>query len=351
MWKKIRRGLSAGRVQSPALRLIVERELEIEAFDPKEYWTITADNEFDKHAFVAKLTKHEGEKVQQFSITTEEEATRVQTHLTELAGGTLKVSNVEKKQRKRNPTAPFITSTLQQEAARKLGFTAQRTMRVAQQLYEGIDVGEGAVGLISYMRTDSVSLAEEAIEEIRYFIAEHFGKENVPDSPPEYRTKAKNAQEAHEAIRPTSVLRRPEEIKDLLSAEQFKLYRLVWRRTVASQMIPAKIDTVAVDFECGNDQNMFRANGSSIAHPGFMAVYLEGLDDDKKGDDDEKLLPPFKEGDEVTLKEVKPAQHFTEPPPRFSEATLVKGLEEHGYGRPSTYASIIFNLANTVNMW
>lgn len=344
LWKKIRRGLSAGRVQSPALRLIVERELEIEAFDPKEYWTITADNELDKHAFVAKLTKHEGEKIQQFSITTEKEATKVQKHLTDLSGGTLKVCSVEKKQRKRNPTAPFITSTLQQEAARKLGFTAQRTMRVAQQLYEGIDVGEGAVGLISYMRTDSVNLAAEAIEEIRYFIAEHFGKENVPDVPPEYRTKAKNAQEAHEAIRPTSVLRRPDEIKDLLSAEQFKLYRLIWRRTVASQMIPAKIDTVAVDFECGNDQNIFRANGSSIAHPGFMAVYLEGLDDEKKGDDDEKLLPPFKEGDEVTLKEVKPAQHFTEPPPRFSEATLVKGLEEHGIGRPSTYASIISTL-------
>lgn len=344
LWKKIRRGLSAGRVQSPALRLIVERELEIEKFEPQEYWTVTADNEFDKHTFPAKLTVYEGEKVQQFTITNEDQATKVQDKLTKEANGKLKVCKVEKKQRKRNPTAPFITSTLQQEAARKLGFTAQRTMRVAQQLYEGIDVGEGAVGLISYMRTDSVNLADEAVEEIRYLIGERYGKENVPEKPPEYRTKAKNAQEAHEAIRPTSVLRHPEDIKEHLTAEQFKLYGLVWRRTVASQMIPAKIDTVAVDFECGSDKNIFRANGSQIAHPGFMAVYLEGMDDGKKGDDDEKLLPNLKEGDKVDLNAVNTAQHFTEPPPRFSEATLVKALEEHGIGRPSTYASIISTL-------
>lgn len=344
LWKKIRRGLSAGRVQSPALRLIVERELEIEAFEPKEYWTIVAENKFDKHTFSAKLSVFEGEKVQQFSFTNESQASKVESKLASLAKGKLSVAKVEKKQRKRNPTAPFITSTLQQEAARKLGFTTQRTMRVAQQLYEGIDVGEGAVGLISYMRTDSVHLAPEAVEEIRYLIKERYGEENVPAKQPFYKTKARNAQEAHEAIRPTSVLRHPDDLKDNLSVEQYNLYNLVWKRTVASQMIPAKLDTISVDLHCGDDKHVFRATGSSIAHPGFMAVYLEGHDDPKKVEDDEKLLPSLKEGDIIDLAAIKTNQHFTEPPPRYSEATLVKALEEHGIGRPSTYASIISTL-------
>lgn len=345
LWRKIRRGLSAGRVQSPALRMIVEREEEIEKFISQEYWDITAATLADKHSFTAKLQVYQGKKLEQFTITEAGEAEKIKAKLLKTAKGSLLVTKVDKKQRKRNPAAPFITSTLQQEAARKLGFTAQRTMRTAQQLYEGIDIGSGAVGLISYMRTDSVNLAAEAVAEIRDLIVERYGKDNLPKESPVYRTKAKNAQEAHEAIRPTFVTQLPEALVDFLSPEQYKLYDLIWKRTVASQMINATIDTVAVDLACGKD-NMFRANGSVIANPGFMHVYQEGLDDKKADQDEEHILPPLKVNDEVTLEALNCNQHFTEPPPRYSEATLIKALEEFGIGRPSTYAAIIYTLQN-----
>ena len=343
LWKKIRRGLSAGRVQSPALRLIVEREIDIEKFEPREYWTIEAEVSSDKQAFNAKLTQLDGEKLSQFSIDNETLAKQAERDLATAAKGKLRIGKVEKKKRKRNPAAPFTTSTMQQEAARKLGFTAKKTMSIAQQLYEGIDIGGETVGLISYMRTDSVNLAGEALDEIRGYIENKFGKENVPEEPRVYKTKSKNAQEAHEAIRPTSVLHEPIQIKTHLSKDQNRLYELIWKRTIACQMIHATLDTVAVDLYAG-DKHIFRANGSTLVSPGFMAVYQEGTDDAKGGDDDERMLPPLEEGGEVTLLAIKPEQHFTEPPPRYSEASLVKSLEEHGIGRPSTYASIISTL-------
>jgi DNA topoisomerase-1 len=346
LWKKVRRGLSAGRVQSPALRLIVERELEIEKFKNQEYWTIESDLLATKQKFSAKLAEYQNEKIEQFTVTNSEQAANIKADLEKQAKGKLVVSKVEKKQRKRNPAAPFITSTVQQEAARKLGFTAQRTMRVAQQLYEGVEIGTGSVGLITYMRTDSINLAAEAIAEIRDLIVKRYGKENLPDEVRVYTTKSKNAQEAHEAIRPTSAFRHPEEIKDYLSIEQFKLYDLIWKRTVASQMISATINTVAVDLICGKAGNRFRANGSTIADPGFMMVYQEMTDDAVVGDGDEKLLPPLQEGDVIDLEAIRAEQHFTEPPPRYSEASLIKALEEYGIGRPSTYASIISTLQN-----
>lgn len=342
LWKKVRRGLSAGRVQSPALRMIVEREEEIENFKSEEYWTLLADCEAS-HAFPAKLVEYQGEKLKQFSITEASHAHQIEQALLQAAQGRLIVKAVDKKLRKRNPTPPFITSTLQQEAARKLGFTAQRTMRVAQQLYEGIDIDSGSVGLITYMRTDSVTLAQEAIQEIRELIAERYGKDNLPDEPRLYQTKTKNAQEAHEAIRPTSVLRTPEAMKRYLSVEQYKLYDLIWKRTVASQMIHATLNTVSIDLSCGQ-MGTFRATGSTIAHAGFIAVYLEGTDDVPKADDEDQLLPELKVNDVVKLLGIRSEQHFTEPPPRYSEASLVKALEEHGIGRPSTYASIISTL-------
>ena len=346
LWKKIRRGLSAGRVQSPALRMISEREEEIEKFKKREYWTIEADLKQAKHGFQAKLHRYENTRVEQFTFTNEAQSTQVQKTLETHAGGKLTVSSVEKKQRKRNPTPPFITSTLQQEAARKLGLSARNTMRIAQQLYEGMDLGSGPVGLISYMRTDSVSLAEEAVAEIRGLIGERYGKDNLPDSPRVYKTKSKNAQEAHEAIRPTSALRVPKEIKSFLDDKQFRLYDLIWKRTVACQMIHATMDTVAVEFACG-EGNSFRATGSSIRHPGFMAVYMEGSDEKPAtGDKDERLLPVMEKGDVLDLTEIRAEQHFTEPPPRYSEASLIKTLEEYGIGRPSTYASIISTLLN-----
>ncbi|WP_438969573.1 type I DNA topoisomerase [Methylophaga sp.] len=343
LWKKVRRGLSAGRVQSPALRMIVERELEIEAFEPKEYWTIEADAAAEKKAFQAKLTHFEGEKLSQFTVNNADQSAEVVDKLNKAAEGKLLVTKVDKKQRKRNPAAPFTTSTLQQEASRKLGFGAQRTMSVAQQLYEGVDTGEGAVGLITYMRTDSVTLASEATDEIRGFIAEKYGKEMVPGKPQVYKTKSKNAQEAHEAIRPTSVLRTPDEMKAYLSVDQLKLYTLIWQRTMSCQMVHATLNTVAVDLGCGQGST-FRANGSTVVNPGFMSVYLEGKDDTAKTDKDENLLPPMEVGEVVDLKAIRPEQHFTEPPPRYSEASLVRSLEEHDIGRPSTYASIISTL-------
>lgn len=342
LWKKIRYGLSAGRVQSPALRMIVEREEEIEKFVTQEYWDVAAAINAAKKDFGAKLTIYDGEKLEQFSITNQERADEVKARLLKDTKGKLTVASVETKQRKRNPAAPFITSTLQQEAARKLGFAVQRTMRIAQQLYEGIEIDGGSTGLISYMRTDSVNLSQEAITELREMIGERYGKENVPEEPRVYRTKAKNAQEAHEAIRPTSALRSPETLKSFLSPEQYKLYDLIWKRTVASQMISATIDTLTIDMTAA--KHTFRSTGSTIVDPGYMLVYQEGSDDKPEELGDETLLPKLKAGDEVTLQEITCNQHFTEPPPRYSEATLIKALEEHGIGRPSTYAAIVSTL-------
>ena len=341
LWRKVRSGLSAGRVQSPALRMIVEREIEIEKFTSQEYWTLHADLSH-KPDFEAKLTHFQNEKLEQFSINTATQAQATQQTLEQAANGYLLVSKIEKKQRKRHPAAPFITSTLQQEAARKLGFTTQRTMRTAQQLYEGIDIGMGTVGLISYMRTDSVSLANEAIAEIRDLIKLRYGDDMLPKSPRMFKTKSKNAQEAHEAIRPTSAKRRPDTIKNYLTADQYKLYHLIWQRAIACQMIHATLDTVAIDLTCSDDVGLFRANGSVIKHQGFMSVYLEGKDD--TAEEREKHLPELKQGEKITLKQIRNEQHFTEPPPRYSEASLVKTLEEQGIGRPSTYASIIYTL-------
>jgi len=343
LWKKVRRGLSAGRVQSPALRLIVEREMEIERFKAREYWTIESDLSTQGLNFSAKLTHYKGEKLDQFTINEENGAAEVEAELLKQAQGRYLVTSVEKKQRKRNPSPPFTTSTLQQEASRKLGFTAQRTMRTAQQLYEGVDIGGETVGLISYMRTDSVNLAKEAIEEIRALIAKRYGDDNLPETPHVYKTKSKNAQEAHEAIRPTSAERIPEQLKERLTPEQYKLYELIWKRTVACQMVHALLDTVAVDLEAGSG-NVSRANGSTLVKPGFMAVYQEGTDEKKEGEEDEAILPVMLKGEHVDLRAIRKEQHFTEPPPRFTEASLVKALEAFGIGRPSTYASIISTL-------
>ncbi len=343
LWKKIRRGLSAGRVQSPALRMIVEREEEIERFEAREYWTLQADVTSKGQNFAGKLTYFEGEKLDQFTVGDGGKAHDWEQALLRAAEGRLKVDKVEKKQRRRNPAAPFTTSTLQQEASRKLGFSAQRTMRTAQQLYEGIDIGGETVGLVTYMRTDSVNLAQEALEEIRGFIGQRYGTDNLPEEPRAYKTKAKNAQEAHEAIRPTSVQRVPESIKGYLTKDQHRLYELIWKRTIACQMVHATIDTVGVNLTCG-DGNVFRANGSTVVHPGFMSVYQESLDDAKEKDEESTMLPRLVEGEYVELLGVRTEQHFTEPPPRYTEASLVKTLEEHGIGRPSTYASIISTL-------
>jgi len=344
LWKKAGlSGASAGRVQSPALRMICEREEEIAAFVAREYWTIDAQAEKDAQQFGARLTQFRGEKVEQFTITTAARADEVRGALNQAAAGNLTVANVDRKQRKRNPAPPFTTSTLQQEAARKLGFGAQRTMRVAQRLYEGMDFGEGPIGLITYMRTDSVNLAVEAVREIRSTIARLYGAEALPDAPRTYRTKSKNAQEAHEAVRPTSPSHTPEQLAGKLDGDELKLYTLIWRRAVASQMEAAVFDTVAVDLEAG-EGHAFRANGSTLITPGFLAVYRESFDDAASDDENDRMLPAMQVGDRIRLLEIRPEQHFTEPPPRYSEASLVKTLEEHGIGRPSTYASIIQTL-------
>jgi len=347
LWKKVQRGLSAGRVQSPALRMIVTREEEIEAFNPKEYWTIEADTEKDGKNISSKLRIYKHEKVEQFTFNNEQLARSAEDTLNNVADGKLTVTKVEKKQRKRNPAAPFTTSTLQQEASRKLRFSAQRTMRTAQQLYEGINIGGGeTVGLITYMRTDSLMLSQEALDDIRELITERYGKQNLPDDIRVFKNKSKNAQEAHEAIRPTSAKHIPEEIKANLTPDQFKLYELIWKRTVACQMIHATLDTVSIDLQCGTD-NQFRATGSTIKHPGFMSVYMEGQDEgDAHNYDDDKILPPLEEGEQLKLLAIRTDQHFTEPPPKYTEASLVKALEEYGIGRPSTYASIISTLQN-----
>lgn len=358
LWKKISPKLSAGRVQSPALRMIVEREEEIEAFRSQEYWSIAADAGRVPDTFAARLAEYAGRKVvdsfnrekpEPFSFRNEAEATAARQDLEQAAGGSLKVSSVERSQRRRRPAPPFTTSTLQQEASRKLGFRARNTMSVAQKLYEGIAVAEGTVGLITYMRTDSVGLAEEAITDIRGFIGQRYGQASLPQKPNVYTTKSKNAQEAHEGIRPTSIRRTPEELRQYLSTEQFQLYELVWKRTVASQMEPAVYDQLTVELvpAVRPETGRFRASGSTLVSPGFMAVYLEGRDDAAE-DDAELKLPSVREGDTLALAAIRAEQHFTEPPPRYTEASLVKALEERGIGRPSTYASILSTL-NTRN--
>jgi DNA topoisomerase-1 len=360
LWKKVRQGLSAGRVQSPALRMICEREAEILAFIPQEYWSIDGEGSHvaasATQPFPLKLIEYRGQKVEQFSFTNETQAREVERTIQAAAHGAapadgpgqLRVVAIDRKQRRRNPAPPFTTSTLQQEAARKLGFNARRTMRLAQQLYEGLDIGgeEGSVGLITYMRTDSVSLAAEAITEIREVATRLYGKAEVADEPRVYKTKSKNAQEAHEAIRPTSAAITPASIEGKIEDDHFRLYSLIWKRAVASQMNHAVFDTVAVDMLAGPDgpdRHMLRANGSTLVKPGYISVYQEGMDD-VKADDSDHVLPPMTEGDTVDLLAIQAEQHFTEPPPRFSEASLVKALEEHGIGRPSTYATIISTL-------
>jgi DNA topoisomerase-1 len=347
LWKKVRQGLSAGRVQSPALRMICERDEAIDAFVPQEYWTIDAQGEHSEVTFPLKLIEYAGKKVEQFSFTNEGSAREVEATLNKVAAGQLTVDTIDRKQRKRNPAPPFTTSTLQQEAARKLGFSAQRTMRLAQQLYEGVDFGEGAVGLITYMRTDSVALANEAVLEIRATIEQLYGKEGLAEAPRVFKTKSKNAQEAHEAVRPTSASITPQQVEGKIDADQFKLYALIWKRAIACQMAHAVFDTVAVDLIAGarGSGHMLRANGSTLVKPGFIAVYQEGRDEGAAGEDEnDHVLPAMQEGDLVKLIGLHGEQHFTEPPPRFSEASLVKALEEHGIGRPSTYASIISTL-------
>ena len=345
LWRKVQRGLSAGRVQSPALRMIVEREEEIEAFRAREYWSIEAECQHPSQAFSARLVKLDGQKFEQFTITDGETAEAARQRLVSAANGALQVTDVTSKQRKRRPAPPFTTSTLQQEAARKLGFTTKRTMQVAQKLYEGVALGdEGTVGLISYMRTDSVALSVDAVAEIRDVIARDYGTGAVPDQPNVYKSKSKNAQEAHEAVRPTSALRTPAQVSRFLEDDARRLYELVWKRAVASQMVPATLNTVSVELAAGSEHG-FRVSGTTVLDPGFLAVYEEGKDTKGKEEDDEgRKLPPMQPGDRIPLDRIHADQHFTEPPPRYSEASLVKALEEYGIGRPSTYASIIATL-------
>lgn len=346
LWRKVSPGLSAGRVQSPALRLICEREEEIRAFVPQEFWTIEAKVRKENAPFSARLVEFDGSKLEQFTLTDQGSSESARDRILAAAAGSLLVKKVDKKQRKRNPAPPFTTSTLQQEANRKLGFTSTRTMRAAQQLYEGADLGGETVGLITYMRTDSVSLAKEAISEIRGVISKEYGAKGLPEEPRFFKAKSKNAQEAHEAVRPTSAARLPKDVAKFLNPDQARLYELIWRRAVACQMTPAVSDTVAVELRA-SDEHAFRANGSVLIEPGFLAAYnikAEDPADRDEGDEDDKRLPALEEGERVELLEVIPDQHFTEPPPRYTEASLVKTLEEYDIGRPSTYASIISTL-------
>ncbi|MEQ7053896.1 type I DNA topoisomerase [Paenibacillus alvei] len=329
LWKKVKKGLSAGRVQSVSVKLIIDRENEISAFIPEEYWTITARLNMGKSSFDAKFYSINGEKKE---LTSEAEVNEI---LQAIKGNSFVVSEVKERERLRHPSPPFTTSSLQQEAARKLNFRAAKTMSVAQQLYEGVDLGkEGTVGLITYMRTDSTRISQTAQEEAGEFIKGHYGDEYMPETPRQYVKKNANAQDAHEAIRPTSIMRTPDEMKSFLSRDQFRLYKLVWERFVASQMTSAIMDTMTVDIKVG--ETMFRANGSKIRFPGFMKVYVEGNDDGTVEDD--KFLPPLTVGDSMQTEQIEPKQHFTQPPPRYTEARLVKTLEELGIGRPSTYA-------------
>ena len=336
----IRKG-SAGRVQSPALKMIVEREEAIRKFIPQEYWTLNANFLKDNKPFEAFLHNSNSKRLAKFDIENEKDALRIKNEILEESDKGFKVLKVVKKERKRQPAKPFITSTLQQEASRKLRYAARRTMGIAQELYTGIDIGEGAAGLITYMRTDSINLAQEAIEEIRKIIPKLYGNESLPSEVRKYSNTSKNAQEAHEAIRPTSLERKPEDVKKYLSKDQFDLYSLIWKRTIASQMNDAILDSVSIDL--GTSENFFRATGQSIKHPGFMQVYLEGSDEEDL-EAESKILPIMQEGDMVQLEKLDAVQHFTQPPGRYTEASLIKNLEKEGIGRPSTYAAIIETL-------
>lgn len=338
LWRKLPGSKSAGRVQSVALRLICEREDEIEKFKAEEYWTIEVVIETAEGVrFPARLTHFEGKKLEKFSITNETEARRVAKSL---EGQSFAVSAQTRKEVKRNPGPPFITSSMQMEASRKLGFGAQATMRLAQQLYEGVDIGGETVGLITYMRTDGVQLSEEAVGSCRSMIDQLYGQTYLPGQPRVYTSKAKNAQEAHEAIRPTDLHRSPDKLKNYLNDDQLALYDMIWKRTLAAQMESAIMDQATIDFEGANAT--LRATGSVIKFDGYLKVYTEGKDDTAEDDDEEnRRLPELKDGTKVKAPEIKPEQHFTQPPPRYSEATLVKAMEELGIGRPSTYASII----------
>ncbi len=340
LWRKISPGLSAGRVQSPALRLIVEREAEIERFVAQEYWTIHFDSHKGRQAFAARLVQWHGTRLEQFSLP---DMVSQQAVLDELATqDSARVTHIERKRKSRHAAPPFTTSTLQQEAVRKLGMTTDRAMRTAQQLYEGIDIGSGATGLITYMRTDSVHLAAEAIIEIRQYIQSRFDAGYLPEGPVYYRNKSRNAQEAHEAVRPTSITRTPDAMRAFLTADQFRLYEMIWKRTLACQMASAQFDTVSVDFSVSDAGNVFRASGQTLAFPGFIAVYQENQDDGTE--EEEARLPELETGETVPLDRIYGEQHHTQPPPRYTEASLVKTLEEYGIGRPSTYASIISTL-------
>ena len=348
LWRKLPGCKSAGRVQSVALRLICEREDEIERFKTEEYWDITLGlRNSSKEAFTARLTHVNKEKLEKFSITNESQA---KTIVDALEKESFSVAVIEKKQQRRTPAAPFITSSLQQEAARKLGFSAKKTMQIAQKLYEGIDINGESVGLITYMRTDGVTLSTDAIEEIRKAIKDSFGDKYLPASPRAYKSKAKNAQEAHEAIRPTDIKLMAASLKDKLDKDFLKLYELIWKRTVACQMENALIDIVVVELDSKSKEFSARATGSTLAFDGFYKLYQEGIDDQLE--EDRKTLPVLKEGELVVTEFIKPAQHFTEPLPRYSEASLVKKMEELGIGRPSTYASILSVLQerNYVNL-
>lgn len=341
LWRKVQRGLSAGRVQSVALRLIVDREREIEAFNPQEYWSLHATlakkpGERAEDQFNAELVEAKGKK----PTITDEAA--VQAIIADLDRAAWPVQKISVRERRRRPSAPYTTSTLQQDASRRLNYSAARTMRLAQQLYEGIAIGgEGQVGLITYMRTDSVQVSGEAIAQVRQFVGETYGAEEVPESPNRYTSRVKNAQEAHEAIRPTSAYRTPEQMREFLDANQLKLYTLIWRRFVASQMRPALLETTSVDVVPQRDGAgvgyRFRASATRVNLPGFYQVYRA----DEQEEDEKKTLPPLAEGEELDLRALEPEQHFTQPPPRYTEASLIRALEEEGIGRPSTYAPIL----------
>ncbi len=335
LWRKIRSGLSAGRVQSVALRLICEREQLIREFNPKEFWTIDNECSINNEGFQAQLQAVDGKALTKFSIT---DGVSAKVMARRVAKASFEVSDIQKKQARQQPQPPFITTTLQMDASRKLGFTARKTMQVAQKLYEGIEVDGELVGLITYMRTDSVNLSEDAVAEMRAHISSQYGAEYMPDKARKFKTKSKNAQEAHEAIRPSSILRTPEAMKSQLDADALKLYSLIWKRALASQMAVAVLDQVRADISSGDLS--LRATGSTLAFPGFRKLYIVGTDEPGK-DDKDRLLPALAIGDAITIKDANAKQHFTEPKPRFSEATLVKELEANGIGRPSTYANIL----------
>ncbi len=338
LWRKLPGSKSAGRVQSVALRLVCERESEIEAFKPQEYWTLSAQMQTQsKEDFKASLTQADGKKLDKFALGNEGTAAAIKARV---LNSTFHVGDIEKKQAKRNPAPAFTTSTLQQEASRKLGFAAKRTMKLAQELYEGVEINGERVGLITYMRTDGVALAQEAVAAMREFIEKEYGKDYLPPSPRIYKNKVKNAQEAHEAIRPTNINRTPEKVAAFLDKDHLRLYELVWKRALACQMASALLDKVAVDIPSADGSLVLHATGQTIAFAGFIKVYKEDVDDEKE-EEEGGLLPLMNRGDALDLTDVKTEQHFTEPPPRYSEASLVKKMEELGIGRPSTYASIL----------